>query len=64
LSVIDDKNPVDSLIVAVGHHEYRALGCETLKNYCRWSSRPVFADLKSLYSAKDLADVGFSVFRL
>ena len=64
LGVIDQHNPVDSLIVAVGHQEYRALGGNILRNYCRWISRPVLADLKSLYNPKDLADAGFSVFRL
>jgi len=64
LGVIDGLNPVDSLIVAVGHQEYRALGSGALKNYCHWSSKPVFADLKSLYNPKELSDVGFSVFRL
>jgi UDP-N-acetyl-D-galactosamine dehydrogenase len=64
LGVINSQNPVDSLIVAVGHQEYRALQCDVLKNYCRWSFQAVCADLKSLYNPKDLADVGFSVFRL
>ena len=64
LGIIDSSNLVDSLIVAVGHQEYRALGIHVLKNYCRWSSQAVFADLKSLYNPKDLTDVGFSVFRL
>jgi UDP-N-acetyl-D-galactosamine dehydrogenase len=64
LEVIDGHNPVDSLIVAVGHQEYRTLGIDVLKNYCRWNSQAVLADLKSLYNPKDLADAGFSVFRL
>jgi UDP-N-acetyl-D-galactosamine dehydrogenase len=64
LGVINSQNPVDALIVAVGHQEYRALQCNVLKNYCRWSFQAVCADLKSLYNPKDLADVGFSVFRL
>jgi UDP-N-acetyl-D-galactosamine dehydrogenase len=64
MGVIDDQNPVDSLIVAVGHQEYRALDGEMLKNYCRWSKPPVFADLKALYDPKELTDLGFSVFRL
>jgi len=64
MSVIDNQNPVDSLIVAVGHEEYRALDGRMLKNYCRWSHQPVFADLKALYDPKELVDLGFSVFRL
>jgi UDP-N-acetyl-D-galactosamine dehydrogenase len=64
LGVIDGLNPVDSLIVAVGHQEYRALKSEELKKYCKWNSQAVFADLKSLYNPKELAEAGFSVFRL
>ena len=64
LGIIDELNPVDSLIVAVGHQEYRALGSVVLKNYCHWNYQAVLADLKSLYNPKDLAAVGFSVFRL
>lgn len=64
LQVIDAQNPVDSLILAVGHNEYRALGFEDLKRYCRWVYQPVFADLKALYDSKELEEIGFSVFRL
>lgn len=64
LGVIDSSNLVDSLIVAVGHREYRSLDKRALKNYFRWSNQPVFADLKSLYDQKELSDLGFSVFRL
>lgn len=64
LGVIDSQNPVDSIIVAVGHQEFRALKAATFKSYCRWNPQAVFADLKALYNPNDLADVGFSVFRL
>jgi UDP-N-acetyl-D-glucosamine/UDP-N-acetyl-D-galactosamine dehydrogenase len=64
LGVIDQNHPVDSLIVAVGHQEFRALDSATLKTYCRWHAQPVFGDLKALYKANDLSDAGFAVFRL
>ncbi len=64
LDIIDSLHPVDSLIVAVGHREYRELDIAELKNYCRWGCQPVLADLKSLYSSKDLTSYGFAVFRL
>jgi len=54
---------VDSLIVAVGHKEFRDLRPEELKSYCK-GPLPVLADVKSLYSKDDLSDHGFSVFRL
>jgi UDP-N-acetyl-D-galactosamine dehydrogenase len=64
LQAIDKHHPVDSLIVAVGHQEFRLLDCNTLKKYCRWNTQPVFGDLKSLYDANALTDAGFTVFRL
>ena len=64
LGVIDDQNPVDSLIVAVGHQEYRDLKVSTLKSYCRWSANPVLADLKGIFNVNELSKIGFTVFRL
>ena len=54
---------VDSLIVAVGHHQFRNLTPKELKSYCKGSS-PVLADVKSLYNKEDLTNHGFTVFRL
>jgi UDP-N-acetyl-D-glucosamine/UDP-N-acetyl-D-galactosamine dehydrogenase len=64
LGVINHVNPVDSLIVAVGHQQYRTLNGSVLKSYCRWTKPPVFADLKALFDPVELANLGFSVFRL
>lgn len=64
LEVIDSQHPVDSLIVAVGHNEFRALDVSTLKNFCCWDNPPVLADLKALYDLNEMTDLGFSVFRL
>ena len=64
LGVIDDQNPVDSLIVTVGHREYRDLKISTLKSYCRWSANPVLADLKGIFNVNELSKIGFTVFRL
>lgn len=64
LGSINETHPVDTLVVAVGHQQYRDLDTETLKRYCRWKSKPVLADLKSLYDAQTLKDMGFTVFRL
>lgn len=63
LGKIDSNHQVDSLIVAVGHDEFRALDSETLRSFCKGSS-PVLADVKSLYDRKSLFEQGFSVFRL
>ena len=37
---IDENNPVDALVVAVGHKEYRTLSAETLRSFVR-SDKPV-----------------------
>jgi len=63
LGKIDANHQVDSLIVAVGHNEFRGLVAKDLKSFCKGIS-PVLADLKSLYKRKELEDLGFTLFRL
>ncbi len=63
LGEINANKKVDSLIVAVGHDEYRLKSAEELRSYCR-GSNPVLADVKSIYKREDLISQGFSVFRL
>jgi UDP-N-acetyl-D-glucosamine/UDP-N-acetyl-D-galactosamine dehydrogenase len=63
LGDISADQQVDSLIVAVGHNEFRDLAPETLRSFCR-GSRPILADVKSLYERAALIDLGFTVFRL
>lgn len=63
LGTIDANNPVDSLVVAVGHHEFRELTSEQLRSFVR-TDKPVLADVKSLYKRDDVAAAGFTVFRL
>jgi UDP-N-acetyl-D-galactosamine dehydrogenase len=63
LGVINQNNKVDSLIVAVGHNEFRGLSPKTLKSFCK-SKNPVLGDIKSLYNKSDLIKEGFSIFRL
>jgi len=57
------KHQVDSLIVAVGHDEFRSMTPEKLKSLCKGES-PVIADVKSIYNKQALIAKGFSVFRL
>lgn len=64
LGDINVENPVDSLVIAVGHNEFRSLSPETLKSYCTTHHQPVAADLKTLYDRHALANAGFTVFRL
>ena len=64
LGDISPQNPVDSLVISVGHQEFRALTPETLKSYCTTAHQPVAADLKTLYDRHAMAAAGFTVFRL
>ena len=63
LKSISEAAPVDALVVAVGHNEYRNLDVSSLKQYCR-TENPVLADIKALYSKDEAQGVGFKVFRL
>ena len=63
LGNISAQNPVDSLVIAVGHQEFRVLTPETLKSYCTTDHQPVAADLKTLYDRDAMAQAGFTVFR-
>ena len=64
LGTVGPQQPVDSLVVAVGHHEFRELTPSVLRSYCKpTGSTPVVADLKSLFSRHALANEGFTVFR-
>jgi UDP-N-acetyl-D-galactosamine dehydrogenase len=63
LGSIGPENPVDSLIVAVGHNEFRKLSPGDLRKFCR-TENPVLADLKALYDRHSAVEAGFTVFRL
>jgi UDP-N-acetyl-D-galactosamine dehydrogenase len=62
LGMIDAENKVDSLVVAVGHNEFRSLTPNQLRDLCRLD-KPVLADVKSLYDRHEVAAAGFTVFR-
>jgi UDP-N-acetyl-D-glucosamine/UDP-N-acetyl-D-galactosamine dehydrogenase len=63
LGTVDADHPVDALVVAVGHREYRANTPNELRALCR-GTKPVLADVKSLFDRYAAAATGFSVFRL
>jgi UDP-N-acetyl-D-glucosamine/UDP-N-acetyl-D-galactosamine dehydrogenase len=63
LGEISSNKQVDSLIVAVGHDEFRSKSAKELRSLCK-GSNPVLADVKSIYKKEDLISQGFSVFRL
>ena len=63
LSAIENWNQFDSLIVAVGHKDFRSLTPKQLRRFCR-SENPVLADIKSLYNKQQVLQEGFTLFRL
>jgi UDP-N-acetyl-D-galactosamine dehydrogenase len=63
LGTVDARAPVDTLVVAVAHREYRVLGTADLRARAR-GERPVLADVKSLYDRAAASAAGFTVFRL
>jgi UDP-N-acetyl-D-glucosamine/UDP-N-acetyl-D-galactosamine dehydrogenase len=63
LGRVDSDNPVDALVVAVGHNEFRKATIGELRALCR-GGKPVLADVKSLFDRHEAAAAGFSVFRL
>lgn len=63
LSTLSEESPVDALIVAVAHTEFRQLTAQQLRHLTK-GSRPVLCDVKSIYQPADLEQVGFTVWRL
>ena len=63
LGFVNAEHPVDSLVVAVGHNEFRHLSPQELRSYVR-GEKPVIADVKSLFDRDQLTAQGFTVFRL
>lgn len=62
LGTIDESTKVDSLVVAVGHNEFRSMTLKQLKSLCQ-AEKPVLADVKALYRRHEAVSVGFTVFR-
>lgn len=63
LGQITPADPVDSLVVAVGHDQYRNATPAELRALCRGTA-PVLADVKSLFDRQAAQEAGFTVFRL
>jgi UDP-N-acetyl-D-glucosamine/UDP-N-acetyl-D-galactosamine dehydrogenase len=63
LSKFSDLVDLDSMIVTVGHDEFREISSSNFKLMCR-GEMPVFGDVKSIFSRDDLAYNGFTTFRL
>ena len=63
LGIVNADYPVDSVVVAVGHNEFRHLSAQELRGYVR-GEKPVLADVKSLFNRSEMTQQGFTVFRL
>ena len=63
LGLVNADYPVDSVVVAVGHNEFRHLSAQELRGYVR-GEKPVLADVKSLFNRSEMTEQGFTVFRL
>jgi UDP-N-acetyl-D-galactosamine dehydrogenase len=63
LGTIDVAHPVDSVVVAVGHEQFRRQTPQQLRQLCK-TIQPVLGDIKSLYNRHDAVAAGFTVFRL
>ncbi|MDE2427351.1 MAG: nucleotide sugar dehydrogenase [Burkholderiales bacterium] len=62
LSEFGESKKVDSVVVAVGHNEFRSMTPKKLFDFCK-GSKPVLADIKALYDRHESAEAGFTVFR-
>ena len=64
LKKINKVDPVDSLIVAVAHNQFRSLTPKNLRDFCIGYEKVIIGDLKSLYDKGALREQGFEVYRL
>ena len=60
---LTSERKVNSLVVAVGHREFRQMTPDELRLLCT-GDKPVLADVKALYDREETIDAGFTVFRL
>lgn len=63
LEVLTPDCPVDSLIVAVAHDQFKTITPRELRHLCGDKYAPIIADLKSLYDPRELRAHGFTVYR-
>ena len=63
LGQVDAEHPVDSLVVAVAHREYRGMSPAELRS-CVRGDRPVLMDVKSICDRTVAEAAGFTVWRL
>jgi UDP-N-acetyl-D-galactosamine dehydrogenase len=62
ITPLEQVNQLDSIVVAVGHDQYRSMKPAQLRILCRYD-KPVLADIKSIYPRQDVLETGFTLFR-
>ena len=60
---LDSLQNLDSIVVAVGHNEFRSLTPTDLIKLTH-AGKPVLADVKAIFERESLVEAGFTVFRL
>lgn len=63
VGVVDPAHPVDTLVIAVAHREFKAMSPETLRAMTR-GPKPVLIDVKCIQPRATLEAAGFVVWRL
>lgn len=63
LVTLNEFIALDSLVVAVGHNEYRSMLPFQLKMLCK-AKKPILADIKAIYDKQEVINAGFLPFRL
>lgn len=63
LGKVDADHPVDALVIAVAHSEYKAMSPATLRAMTR-GEKPVLIDVKCIQPRAALESAGFNVWRL
>ena len=63
LTALEDLGPVDAVVVAVGHNEFRSIELERLKTFLR-GEKPLLVDVKGLFDRGLAKKMGLTIFRL
>jgi UDP-N-acetyl-D-galactosamine dehydrogenase len=63
LTTLEDLGPVDAVVVAVGHNEFRSIELERLKTFLR-GEKPLLVDVKGLFDRELAKKMGLTIFRL
>jgi UDP-N-acetyl-D-galactosamine dehydrogenase len=65
LTSLEDVEPVDALILAVGHNEYKAISLREFKEKCKTDAGEcVLVDVKGSFDRQEAVDAGFVYWAL